>query len=147
VIAVGAATTVVITGSSSEGVKESAVPFWASTAHRVVDPGVNVVQSTVEVPAALWNTRLLENVGDEADWDALNVAWPTETHDADVVEVAQLVPSKKLTETVELPMSVCPDEVSCNCTVMVSGQLHRCGLKRTLRSLESRALPEFTSEA
>jgi len=66
----------------------------------VVDPAVRVPQSTLELPAAAWNTWLLLNVGDAADWDAVKATWPSETHDVDDAEPAQLAPSKKLTETV-----------------------------------------------
>jgi hypothetical protein len=91
----------------------------------VVDPGVNFPQSTGALPAADWNTWLLSKV-DWAAWDAVRAIWlPTDTHEADEAELEQFAPRKKLTVMVELPMSVCPDEVICTTAVMVSGQRQR----------------------
>jgi hypothetical protein len=137
----GAATVVATTGSSSESAKERVVPSWAGTAHRVVDPAVKLPQSTVALPAADWYTWLLVNV-DWADWDVVRAIWlPTDTQDVDEAELEQFAPRKKFTVIVELPMSVCPAEVICKTAVMVSGQRHRCGLKKPLESSAPDELP------
>jgi hypothetical protein len=144
-MAVGAATTAAVTGTWRESVKGSAAPSWVRVAHRLVDPATRLAQFTVELPAAAWNTWLLLNVGGAADWDAVKVAEPRDTHDAD--EAEQSAPRKKLTPTVEVLILVCPDEVSCNVGVRVSGQRHRCGLKKPPRVLASRASHELPSAA